>query len=82
MSKWEFLDTKGYKMVVTSLEKMEEIVLANKALSWNGWTVIHSYPSDKARTSKFGALLNGKWQMQKFFVPTNTGWEIPDKFVR
>ena len=82
MSKWEFLDTKGYKMVVTSLEKMEEIVSNNKALSWNGWTVVHSYVSDKARTSKFGALVDGKWQMQKLFEPTSSGWEIPDKFVR
>jgi hypothetical protein len=82
MSKWEFSNTKGYKMVVTSLEKMEEIVSNNKALSWNGWTVVHSYASDKARTSKFGALVHGKWQMQKHFVPTSIGWEIPDKFVR
>lgn len=69
-------------MVVTSLEKMEEIVSNNKALSWNGWTVVHSYASDKARTSKFGALINGKWHMLKYFEPTNSGWEIPDKFVR
>jgi hypothetical protein len=69
-------------MVVTSLEKMEEIVLNNKALRWDGWTVVHSYVSDKARTSKFGALVNGKWQMEKYFVPTTAGWEIPDKFVR
>jgi hypothetical protein len=82
MSKWEFSNTKEYEMVVTTLEKMEEIVSNNKALSWNGWTVVHSFVSDKARTSKFGALVDGKWQMQKEFVPTNTGWEIPDKFVR
>jgi hypothetical protein len=69
-------------MIITSLEKMEEIVSSNKALNWDGWTVVHSHPSDKARTSKFGALVNGKWNLQKHFVPSNTGWEIPDKFVR
>lgn len=69
-------------MVVRSLEQMEKIVANNKALSWNGWTVIHSFASDKARTSKFGALVDGKWQMQKRFEPTTSGWEIPDKFVR
>lgn len=69
-------------MVVTSLEKMEEIVSKNKALSWDGWTVVHSFASDKARTSRFGALHEGKWQMQKLFAPTTSGWEIPDKFVR
>jgi len=69
-------------MVVNSLEKMEEIVASNKALMWDGWTVIHSYVSDKARTSKFGALVNGKWQLQQRYEPTSNGWEIPDKFVR
>lgn len=69
-------------MVVTTVEKMEEIVSGNKALSWDGWTVVHSYLSDKARTSKYGAIVSGKWYMQKRIAPTSSGWEIPDKFVR
>lgn len=69
-------------MVVTTVEEMEKIVLANKALRWDGWTVVHSYISDKARTSKYGAFFNGKWQMQKRIEPTSKGWEVPDKFVR
>lgn len=69
-------------MVVTTVEQMEEIVSNNKALRWDGWTVVHSYVSDKARTSKFGAFVNGKWSMQKRIEPTQSGWEIPDKFVR
>lgn len=68
-------------MKISSLEKMEEIVAQNKALFWDGWTVVNSYPSDKARTSKFGAYVNGKWHLQKRFVPATGGWDIPDKFV-
>lgn len=69
-------------MKVTTLEKMEEIVSKNKSLMWDGWTVVNSYPSDKARTSAKGAYLNGKWQIQTRFAPTESGWDIPDKFVR
>lgn len=69
-------------MIIKSLEKMEKIVTKNNSLSWDGWTVIQSYVSDKARTSKDGVLYNGKWQIQKRFEPSKTGWDIPDKFVR
>jgi hypothetical protein len=68
-------------MQIKSLEKMESIVAKNKALSWDGWTVISSYPSDKGRTSKFGAYVNGKWHIQTCFVPSNNGWDIPDKLI-
>lgn len=69
-------------MNITSLEQMEQIVKSNRALSWDGWTVISSYPSDKGSTSKDGALVNGKWHVQRRFVPTEKGWDIPGKFVR
>lgn len=68
-------------MQIKSLEQMESIVAKNKNLFWDGWTVINSYPSDKARTSKYGVFTNGVWKMQKRFEPTQTGWDIPDKFV-
>lgn len=61
---------------------MESIVSANKTLSWDGWTVLDTYPSDKGRTSKQGVFANEKWHMQRRFDPTSTGWEIPDKYVR
>jgi hypothetical protein len=67
---------------ITSLEKMEEIVNANKQLSWDGWTVVEILPSDKSYTSKFGVYKNGKWQTKREFIPSNTGWEIPDKYVK
>jgi hypothetical protein len=68
-------------MQIKSLEKMESIVKNNKDLSWDGWTVINSYLSEKGRTSKFGAYINGKWHIQNRFTPSTNGWDIPDKFV-
>jgi hypothetical protein len=68
-------------MVIASLSKMEKVVESNPELMWDGWTVIHSYQSEKARTSKFGALVKGKWHMQRRFEPTEKGWDIPNRFV-
>ena len=69
-------------MKITTLEHMESVVSKNRSLSWDGWTVINSYPSDKATTSTRGAFVNGVWHIQNRFVPSELGWEIPDKFVR
>jgi len=69
-------------MMISSLEKMEEIVAKNRSLHWDGWTVIHSFQSHKARTSKFGAYRKGRWYIQKRFVPGKNGWNIPDNIVR
>jgi hypothetical protein len=69
-------------MIVKDLEQMEKIVAKNKTMSWDGWTVVNSLPSEKGRTSNSGAYINGKWHIQNRFVPSTAGWEIPDKFVR
>jgi hypothetical protein len=69
-------------MMITSLEKMEEIVAKNKSLFWDGWTVVNSFQSDKARTSKMGVYRKGRWYIQKRFEPGKNGWNIPDNFVR
>lgn len=69
-------------MLISSLENMEQIVKKNKELKWDGWNVIHFYASEKARTSRFGARINGKWCMVRRFPITEKGWEIPNKLVR
>lgn len=69
-------------MLVSSLEKMEEIVKKNRELKWDGWDVVHFYPSEKARTSKFGARISGKWCLVRRFVLAENGWEISNKVVR
>ena len=67
--------------LINSLETMESIVTKNKQLSWDGWSVVETFPSEKAYYSKFGIYKNGKWQMKKEFIPSTQGWEIPDKYV-
>jgi hypothetical protein len=67
---------------INSLEKMETIVSKNSNLSWDGWDVVEMVRSDKAFTSKFGALKNNAWHLKKIFVVSKNGWQIPDKYVR
>jgi hypothetical protein len=69
-------------MLVTSLEQMEKIVKRNRELMWDGWDVIHFYPSEKARTSKFGARIKGRWCIYRRISITEQGWDIPQKLVR
>lgn len=69
-------------MKVTSLEKMEQIVEQNKALSWDGWTVVQSQPNPIGWSKSNGAFINGSWHTQNRFEPTEQGWDVPGKFVR
>jgi hypothetical protein len=68
-------------MLITSLEKMEEIVKNNNNLSWDGWTVIENKTNENGAMSKDGAYVDGKWIVQKRYEATATGWEIPHKLV-
>lgn len=69
-------------MFVTDLNKMETIVENEKHLSWDGWTVVERIPTNKGMTSTDGVMVNGKWYVQKRFVPSREGWKIPSKYVR
>jgi hypothetical protein len=68
-------------MVIRTIEEMEKLVSSNKELSWDGWTVVKRYPSDKAKTSKQGVFVKGVWYIEQRFEPTSHGWEIPSKSV-
>lgn len=68
-------------MIVNDLATMEKIVASNSSLSWDGWTVINSYKTDKARTSQYGIFKGGSWYMARRFDSTRNGWDIPSKFV-
>ena len=69
-------------MLISSLDQMEKIVGKNKDLMWEGWDVVHFYPSEKAKTSKFGRRINNKWCITKRFELNERGWDIPHKFAR
>jgi hypothetical protein len=66
-------------MIIKTIEEMEKLVSSNKELSWDGWTVVKRYPSDKAKTSKQGVLVKGVWYIEQRFEPTSQGWEISIK---
>lgn len=66
-------------MIIKTLEEMEAFVAKNRGFTWDGWTVVRRYPSDKARTSKHGVCINGKWHVQQRFEPSEKGWVIPEK---
>ncbi|NDB60484.1 hypothetical protein EB001_18840 [bacterium] len=68
-------------MIVKTLEEMEAIVSGNKGLSWDGWTVVNRYKSDKAKTSKYGVYFRGNWYISKRFEPGRDGWDIPERLV-
>ena len=68
-------------MIITSLEKMEEIVAKNKALSWDGWTVVESKPNSTGWTKVNGAFIDGQWYVQNRIDATETGWKISDKYA-
>jgi len=60
---------------------MEQVVAQNRYLFWDGWTVVNSYPFEKGMLLANGAFVKGKWHLQKRFEPSQTGWDIPDKFA-
>lgn len=68
-------------MYIKSLEEMEEIVDSFKFLYWDGWTVVQTFQSDKARTSRKGIFRRGRWYLHKRYEPTEKGWNIPEKLL-
>lgn len=69
-------------MLIKSLEEMEAVVQNSDNLSWDGWTVIENKTNENGMMSKDGALVDGKWIVQKRYEVTANGWEIPNKFMR
>jgi hypothetical protein len=69
-------------MLIKSLEEMEAIVENNKALSWDGWTVVERTKSDVAWMQSNAQFVNGRWfAINKYFV-NQDGWNIPSKLVK
>jgi|688.fasta_scaffold47491_12 hypothetical protein len=67
---------------ISSLEEMEKIVKNNNRLSWDGWTVLYTYPNPVGWRDAKGVLVKGKWHTQQRFEINETGWEIPKNLVR
>lgn len=68
-------------MYVTSLEQMEKIVSGNKALHWDGWTVVSTRFNPVAWRKPNGVFIKGKWYLATRYEPTKRGWDVPKKMV-
>jgi hypothetical protein len=68
-------------MLITSLDKMEQIVNDNKSLTWDGWTVVNYTKSPTAWTKTSGAFVNNSWHTATRYEPTAAGWDLPNRFV-
>jgi len=68
-------------MLIKSLETMEEIVKANKSLTWDGWTVVALKPSAGKTNDKNVVKIKNKWFVQERFEVSENGWDIPKKFL-
>jgi hypothetical protein len=72
---------KEVKMVVASLEKMEEIVSKNKSLSWDGWNVVELIKTSGALYKPNGVKINGVWYIKNIFNAESYGWKVPSRYV-
>ena len=68
-------------MIINSLETMEQIVENNRALSWDGWTVLENRTKENGIMSPEGRYVRGRWIVQKRYELNADGWEIPNKLV-
>jgi hypothetical protein len=69
-------------MQITSLDQMETIVSANKSLSWDGWTVVQRSYDPTAWSKANGVFKNSQWHVESRYAAEDSGWNIPQKFVR
>ena len=62
------------------MNEMDEIVKANKSLSWDGWNVVQMVQDDYAEFLSVGTLdkLTMQWYRKIVFPCTENGWDIPE----
>ena len=69
-------------MLVSNLNQMEQIVDGHPDLSWDGWDVVLKRQSNNAQYDTKGVFINGQWYKKYIYPITESGWYIPEKFVR
>lgn len=68
-------------MVISKYDEMDNIVASNAKMHWLGWDVVFDKETPNGYTHFNGVFKNGKWHIRKVFPLTESGWNIPDKFV-
>ena len=69
-------------MKISSLEEMETVVENNQSLEWIGWDVVNYTQSPTAWMKPDGIYRKGEWFKHTTYHLSESGWEIPAKFVR
>jgi hypothetical protein len=68
-------------MIIKELHEMKTIVNQNNSLFWDGWDVVDRKLSPSAELSINGIRINNNWYSQKIYKLTESGWNIPKKYV-
>ena len=68
-------------MIISDLNKMEEIVSNKSNLSWDGWNVVHLSKSNSAMYKQNGAFVNNAWHIKTVYKPNKDGWNIKSSHV-
>lgn len=69
-------------MLVTNYEYANKIVNKFNNLIWDGWDIVEYMEDPSAEYNAQGARMDGKWARVKRFSLTESGWEVPVKYVR
>lgn len=69
-------------MLITSLQKMEEIVVSQPQLDWEGWDVVMYKKNNAAQFHVNGVYRNGEWYNKFTYPITESGWSIPERLAR
>jgi hypothetical protein len=69
-------------MLISNLQKMEEIVLGNPQLDWEGWDVVMYKKNHSAQFNVNGVYKDGDWYNKYTYPITEDGWSIPERLVR
>lgn len=68
-------------MIISDYDAMHDIVGSNKSLEWNGWDVVFDKQTPNGYSHFNGVFKNGQWFIRKTYRLTESGWDIPDRFV-
>jgi hypothetical protein len=70
-------------MIVNSIEDMNEIIIKNPHLVWEGWDVAHVVQDDYAEYLSIGFFdkKTSKWYKKTVYKIDDFGWDIPESVV-
>lgn len=68
-------------MIISDYNLMHDIVDSNDSLGWNGWDVVFDKKTPNGYSHFNGVFKSGQWFIRKTYRLTESGWDIPDRFV-